>query len=284
MQGILTKAIGGFFFVASEEQKIYQTRIRGKIKEKIYPGDRVGFDPDELVLEEVYPRDNLLFRPNVANVEQVVIMHSFENPQFSAGLLDRFLLMVEAAELKPIIVLNKMDRVKDNSDELLAEYSAAGYDIFFISVKKEEGLAELFETLHGKINVLTGPSGVGKSSFINKVVEEADLPTAGVSKRLGRGVHTTRMVELISVGGNGWLADTPGFSSLQLADIEANELVWLFPELAEYNNSCRFNGCSHTHEPGCAVKQAVEEQSISASRYESYCKIYKELKNKKRVY
>ncbi|TDO87818.1 ribosome biogenesis GTPase [Halanaerobium saccharolyticum] len=286
MRGILIKSIGGFFFVADQNKEIYQCRIRGKIREKIYPGDYVEFDKKNKILEDYYPRSNLLKRPKVANIDQVVVMHSVKNPDFTPSLLDRFLLLVESSGFEPLIVINKIDQAEAGFKDTFEEYKKAGYQLDFISVKENINLNQLFDRLNNKINVLTGPSGVGKSSFLNKVIEDAELKTAAVSKKLKKGVHTTRMVELISLPNKGWVADTPGFSSISKInlEIEPDNLSWYFPELAEYNNHCKFNGCSHLHEPGCLVQQKVENGEISARRYQSYQQIYNKLKEKERKY
>lgn len=286
MKGILVKLIGGFFFVADENKNIYQCRIRGKIREKIYPGDHVEIDKEKMILEDYYPRNNLLKRPKVANVDQVVIMHSVKDPDFTPSLLDRFLLLVESSDFEPLIVINKIDQAEAGFKEDFVEYQKAGYQLDFISVKENTNLDQLFDKLNNKINVLTGPSGSGKSSFLNKVIEDANLKTAAVSKKLKKGVHTTRMVELLSLPNNGWVADTPGFSSMAKLnlEIEPEDLSWYFPEIAEYNNQCKFNGCSHLHEPGCVVQQKVESGDISARRYQSYQQLYNELNEKERKY
>ena len=286
MKGLLIKLIGGFFFVADKNQKIYQCRIRGKIREKIYPGDYVEIDKENKILEDYYPRTNLLKRPKVANVDQVVIMHSVKNPDFTSSLLDRFILLVESSGFEPVIVINKIDQAETGFKDNFDDYRKAGYDLHFISVRENKNLQDLFEKLSNKINVLTGPSGTGKSSFLNKVIEDADLKTASVSKKLKKGVHTTRMVELLSLPNNGWIADTPGFSSMTKLDleIELDNLSWYFPEIAKYNNDCKFNRCTHLHEPGCVVQQKIEDGEISKRRYQSYQQIYNELKEKERKY
>ncbi|RCW62017.1 ribosome small subunit-dependent GTPase A [Halanaerobium sp. ST460_2HS_T2] len=286
MKGILIKSIGGFFFVADQEKNIYQCRIRGKIREKIYPGDYVEIDKKNKILEDFYSRKNLLKRPKVANVDQVVIMHSLKNPDFKPALLDRFLLLVESSGFEPLIVINKIDQAAVSFKEKFGEYQDAGYELHFISVKENKNLDRLFKKLNNKINVLTGPSGAGKSSFLNKVIEDADLKTAAVSKKLKKGVHTTRMVELLSLPNKGWVADTPGFSSMSKLnlEIEPDNLSWYFPEIAEYNNQCKFNRCTHLHEPQCVVQQKVEAGEISARRYQSYQQLYNELKEKERKY
>lgn len=286
MRGILVKSIGGFFFVANQKQEIFQCRIRGKIQEKIYPGEYVEIDRENKILVDYFPRENLLKRPKVANVDQVVIMFSVKNPQFKASLLDRFLLLVESSGFRPIIVINKIDQAEIGFKKQFNEFSEAGYDVNFISVKEEKNLEMLLDKLSNKINVLTGPSGTGKSSFLNKTIKDANLKTASVSKKLKKGVHTTRMVELLALENNGWVADTPGFSSMKKVEfkIKADELSWYFPEISQYNNDCKFNICSHLHEPGCVVQKKVDQGEISKRRYQSYKQIYQELKEKESNY
>lgn len=276
MKGFVTKAIGGFFFVADEKQNIYQTRIRGKIKDTVYPGDYVEFN--EEVIEKVYPRKSLLHRPAIANVDQVLIVLSVAKPEFDRRLLDRFLIIVEKAVLNPLIVINKIDLAEGGFFEQFEDYRTAGYQVYFISVKERKGIEELMKDLGGHINVLTGPSGVGKSSLINTLVAEERMEVGEISKRLKRGRHTTRHVEFLAVENRGWVADTPGFTSLEIKHILPEELTYFYPEFIPYLDKCKFRGCSHTHEPVCAVKDAVAESLIPAERYESYRNFYSELK------
>lgn len=276
MKGFVTKAIGGFFFVADEKQNIYQTRIRGKIKDTVYPGDYVEFN--EEVIEKVYPRKSLLHRPAIANVDQVLIVLSVAKPEFDRRLLDRFLIIVEKAVLNPLIVINKIDLAEGGFFEQFEDYRTAGYQVYFISVKERKGIEELMKDLGGHINVMTGPSGVGKSSLINTLVAEERMEVGEISKRLKRGRHTTRHVEFLAVENRGWVADTPGFTSLEIKHILPEELTYFYPEFIPYLDKCKFRGCSHTHEPVCAVKDAVAESLIPAERYESYRNFYSELK------
>ena len=279
-KGIITKTIGGFFFVADSNKEIHRCKIRGRIQNKVYPGDKVDFEDD--MIEKVYNRDNLLHRPTIANVEQVVLVFSLSYPSFSRKLLDRFLVLIEAFDLDLFIVINKLDLFDEKKTNLpdLTDYEKAGYKIIYISAKKSEGLKKMFPLLKDKINVLTGPSGVGKSTLINSLIENAKMPTNEVSEKLKKGVHTTRHVELISLSHGGWLADTPGFTSLNLKKIKSEKLKFLFPEFRGFLAECKFNTCSHTHEPGCAVKKAVKKEKISKRRYESYKNLYNEIKEK----
>ncbi|MFP4017468.1 MAG: ribosome small subunit-dependent GTPase A [Halanaerobiales bacterium] len=275
MKGIITKALGGFFFTADENQNIYRSKIRGKIKEKVYPGDYVEFEDD--IVEKIYERKSLLIRPAIANVDQVLIVLAVSDPAFDRRMLDRFLIIIEEASLQPVIVINKIELSDNDFKKQFHDYINAGYQVCFVSVQEETGLDELKNSLHQHINVLTGPSGVGKSSLINKIVKGADLKVGDVSKRLKRGVHTTRHVELLPVDEGGWLADTPGFTSLDIKHILPEELTYFYPEFIDHMMNCKFRGCSHTHEPKCAVKQAVENGDISKVRYDSYITFYEEL-------
>ena len=281
-QGIVVKTLGGYFFVADKNRDILQLDIRGRIQDDVYPGDYVRFCCEQEIIEELLPRKNLLPRPRVANIEQILIVHSFYKPRFDSRLLDRFILMVEAAGLKPVLVLNKCDLLSSetNQKEIVLRYKEIGYPVFIISVKKEINIDKLHSFIKDNVNVLTGPSGTGKSSLINQLVPDAGLKIKPVSQSLNRGVHTTRHVELLPLEEKGWLADTPGFSSLEFSNISVRELPFLFPEFQQYLNDCRFNMCSHTHEPGCAIKEAVNDNRIYDMRYQSYQKFFEELKLK----
>ncbi|ACL69753.1 ribosome small subunit-dependent GTPase A [Halothermothrix orenii] len=280
MKGLVTKAVGGFFFVADEQQNIIRTRIRGKVKRKVYPGDFVKVN--DAMIEKLYPRTNLLFRPAVANVDQVLVIHSIQNPPFARKMLDKFLIMVEAIGVKPVIIINKIDlKVPDiELEKEMKDYKEEGYQVYLISVKEKMGLNELYLTLEEKLSVLAGPSGVGKSSLIKALVPEARVKIGEVSQKLKRGVHTTRHVELLPINKGGWIADTPGFSALDLRGILSENLRFYFPGLARYEGQCKFRGCTHTHEPGCQVKKAVKEGMISEKRYNSYLNIYRDLEER----
>lgn len=275
MRGIITKAIGGFFFTADDKQNIYRCKLRGKIRDQVYPGDYVEFE-DEIV-EQIYDRERLLHRPAVANVDQVLIVLAVSDPAFNRRMLDRFLIIVEEASLKPLIVINKIELADSELKLQLDDYLNAGYEVCFVSVNEDIGLEKLKDNLHQHINVFTGPSGVGKSSLINKLIVDANLKVGEVSKRLKRGVHTTRQVDLLPVVDGGWIADTPGFTSLDLSHVLSEELTYFYPEFLDYQVNCKFRGCSHTHEPKCAVKDAVENGEISKFRYNSYKLFYEEV-------
>lgn len=279
-KALITKTVGGFFFVADSDRNITRTKIRGRIQKMVYPGDKVGFEDG--IIEEVYPRENLLHRPKIANVEQVILVLSLSHPEFNHSLLDRFLVLLEAFNLEIVIAINKIDLAENENVKFpdLNDYEKAGYDIIYISAKNEKNIEEILPFLKDKVSVLTGPSGVGKSTLINSLIEEADMETRKVSKKLQRGVQTTRHVELIALKNGGWLADTPGFTSLDINKIKSEKLKFLFPEFNGYLANCKFSTCSHTHEPGCALKKAVKNGEVSKRRYESYKKFYNEIKEK----
>ncbi len=281
MEGIITKTLGGFFFVKTNND-VHKCGIRGKIQKKVYPGDIAKINLEDKIVEDVKERENLLMRPKVANVEQVVVLHSLKKPLIDKKLLDRFILMVESSALKPLIVFNKIDLIDDLAElkDQLSIYREIGYDVSYISAKKHLGLDNLYKKLENNISVIAGPSGSGKSTLINSIVEDVDLPTKEVSEKLQRGKHTTKHVELITLTSKGFVADTPGFSNINIENIDSSELRYYFPEFEEYENKCKFSTCSHTHEPGCSVKNALEKGEISQDRYNSYKEIYKELQQK----
>jgi len=240
------------------------------------------------MIEELLSRDNLLFRPKIANVAKVLLVMAVAKPKLDYFLLDKFLLASELENVKPVIVLNKTDLAPDfkekNKDKISA-YQEAGYDLHLTSVKKEENLHMILAHLSQGISVLAGPSGVGKSALLNKLIPGAELKTGEVSEKLGRGTHTTRRVELLKSGAGGWVADTPGFTSLEISGIEPVDLRHYYPEISRYTPHCKFSAnCVHIHEPGCAVKDALAQNEIADHRYQSYRHFYKileeEWKNK----
>ena len=256
--------------------EIYECKAKGifrKDKQKPLVGDNVEIE----VLDEqekegsvtaILPRKNSLIRPAVANVDQAFVIFAMENPKPNFMLLDRFLIMMEKENVPAVICFNKKDLAKQEELELLYEtYKSCGYDVIFSSTFNGEGLDEIREILKGKTTVVAGPSGVGKSSITNALQENVQMETGEISKKLKRGKHTTRHSQVIPVGHDTYLMDTPGFSSLYLTDIE---------------EQCRFQGCRHIHEPDCGVKAALAEHEISQLRYEDYLGLYNELKEKRR--
>lgn len=288
MTGKIMKGIGGFYYVYVEGAGLYECRAKGIFRnKKVKPnvGDIVDID---VISEEektgnltvIHKRKNQLIRPMVANVDQALVIFAIHEPEPNFQLLNRFLIMMERQQVPVIICFNKMDlATEEEKEQLRRDYENSGCRVLFSSAQEGEGIPEIKSLLKGKTTVMAGPSGVGKSSTLNSISEEKQMETGAVSEKIKRGRHTTRHSELIHLGEDTYLMDTPGFSSLYLADIDKEELRFYFPEFAEYENQCRFNGCSHIHEPGCAVKEALEEGKISRLRYEDYCYLYEELAN-----
>jgi ribosome biogenesis GTPase len=291
--GRITKALSGFYYVENEDG-VFQCRGRGNFrKRKISPlvGDWVTFESsnrtDGYILE-LADRKNELVRPPISNVEQAILVFSVAQPTFNPVLLDRFLVHVEANDVTPIICLSKIDLLAEIEEAEIAEYrhiyQTIGYDVVKTSVYIEETLEKLKPYLQHKVSVFSGQSGVGKSSLLNALKPGLNIETNDISKSLGRGKHTTRHVELISLDEGGYVADTPGFSSLDFQGIKAEELSHYFPEMISRINECKFRGCLHVNEPSCAVKQAYEEGKIAAHRYEHYLQFIDDISSQKRRY
>ena len=291
MQGKIVKGISGFYYVHVVESGIYECKAKGIFRnQKIKPlvGDDVEID---IISEEkktgnvaaILPRKNALIRPAVANVDQALLIFAAASPNPNFNLLDRFLVMMGRQDVPVILCFNKCDLItEEQQQEIASIYEASGCKILFVSAKKELGLKELQEILEGKTTTVAGPSGVGKSSLINLLAPEACMETGEISKKIERGRHTTRHAELIQLKGDGYIMDTPGFSSLYLPEMEKEELQDCYPEFAVFEPYCRFQGCSHISEPDCGVKEALSEGKIHPVRYENYCQLYGELKDRKK--
>ncbi|MCY7932749.1 ribosome small subunit-dependent GTPase A [Bacillus spizizenii] len=296
-EGKIIKALSGFYYVLDESEgsdKVIQCRGRGIFrKNKITPlvGDYVVYQAEndkEGYLLEIKERTNELIRPPICNVDQAVLVFSAVQPSFSTALLDRFLVLVEANDIQPIICITKMDLIEDQDtqDAIQAyaeDYRSIGYDVYLTSSKDQDSLADIIPHFQDKTTVFAGQSGVGKSSLLNAISPDLGLKTNEISEHLGRGKHTTRHVELIHTSG-GLVADTPGFSSLEFTDIEEEELGYTFPEMREKSSSCKFRGCLHLKEPKCAVKQAVEDGELKQYRYDHYVEFMTEIKDRKPRY
>lgn len=290
--GIIVKGIGGFYYVKTENNFVYECKARGIFrKDNIIPavGDRVLIDTKEDgtgIINNILERKNYLIRPPVANIDLVVIVFAFTKPEPNLQLLDRFLVTIEKKEISVCICFNKSDLAKTNmKEQLYVTYSKAGYDIVYTSTKIKEGITELKEILKDHISIFAGPSGVGKSSLLNEIQHGFKLKTGDISEKAERGKHTTRHVELLDFDFGGSVFDTPGFTSLDIPDIEDDEIAYLFPEFLPHMEKCRFKGCHHLHEPQCEIKKMVAEGEISATRYNSYVAIIKEIEEmRKRKY
>lgn len=291
MTGKIIKGIAGFYYVHVEGKGIYACRAKGIFRnEKIKPlvGDNVEMEVlDEKDMEgsvtRILPRTNELLRPAVANVDQALIIFAIVKPDPNFNLLDRFLIRMEYQKLPCIICFNKQDIASAGERETLrSAYETCGYKVLFVSALANEGMDELQKFLTGKTTTVAGPSGVGKSSIINRLQPEVCMETGSISRKIERGRHTTRHSEMIALGDGSYIMDTPGFTSLTISEITKEELGIYYPEFIRFEPLCRFGGCAHINEPDCGVKAAVEEGKISRVRYENYIQLYQELKDMKR--
>jgi len=291
MQGKIIKGIAGFYYVHVVESGLYECKAKGVFrKEKIKPlvGDMVELDVlDEIEkkgnIVDILPRKNELIRPAVANIDQALVVFAVNKPKPHFNLLDRFLIMMESKEIPVILCFNKKDIAAEPEIQKLKDiYEACGYQMVFTSAIQEENVSQLKVLLKGKTTAIAGPSGVGKSSLINILQPDAKMETGSISEKIERGKHTTRHSELIWIEDDTYIMDTPGFSSLYTNDFEKEELKFYFTEFSPFEGQCRFQGCDHVHEPGCAVKEALDEGKIHPVRYENYLEMYQELKEKRR--
>ncbi len=305
MQGKIVKGIAGFYYVRVVEsgvcelpdvQKkhpadIFECKAKGafrKEKKKPLVGDNVVIDVlDEAEktgnIREILPRKNELIRPAVANIDQAMVVFAAAKPKPHLNLLDRFLIMMEQKEIPVLIVFNKKDLTEQEELIRLQQiYAGSGYPVLFTSVCTGENLDAVRTCLQGKTTTIAGPSGVGKSSLINALQQEIRMETGDISSKIERGKHTTRHSELIAVDESSYIFDTPGFSSLYTEGTEKDALKQYYPEFRQYEGQCRFLGCDHVHEPGCAVKEALARGEIHPKRYESYIELYQEIKERKR--
>lgn len=291
LPGKIIRGIAGFYYVHTAGNGIYECKAKGvfrKNKEKPLVGDDVLIDvlnAEEKTgnVSEILPRKNDLIRPAVANVDQALVIFAANHPKPNFNLLDRFLLMMGQKEIPTVICFNKIDLVTEEEKEQLKKiYENTGHKIFFISAAKHQGIDVVKECLHGKTTTVAGPSGVGKSSLINLMQSDIKMETGSISEKIQRGKHTTRHSELITLDECSYILDTPGFSSLAVFDLEKEDIKWYYPEFEPLQDKCRFLGCNHIHEPACAVKDAVENGTISSVRYENYKLLFGECSNRKK--
>ena len=292
LEGKIIKGIAGFYYVDAADGNLYECKAKGVFrKEKIKPiiGDNVVIDViDEAEFSgnivDVKPRKNKLIRPEVANIDIALLVCALKNPDPNFLMLDKLLLHFKKQDIPVIMCFNK----EDIADEELIKkavktYENSGAKVIITSADKNHGIDELKDLLVGKITSIAGPSGVGKSSIINLLQSNVKMETGIISKKLNRGKHTTRHSEIIRIDKDTFIIDTPGFTSIDVFDIEYDELAQYYDEFHEYSQ-CYFTPCSHTHEPKCGVKDAVADGSICEVRYSNYKKIYEELKIKSSIY
>lgn len=284
MTGTILKSLSGFYYVDTGAGEPVTCRGRGRLRhQRITPlvGDRVEITllPDGTgAVDEILPRKNEFSRPMVANIDQLILIASRAIPVTDPFLLDRMITIAEAKGCEPIVCFNKCDLAP--ADDLAAVYRGAGFRVFQVSAETGEGIESLGTVLTDKVSAFTGNSGVGKSSILNALAPEFALQVGEVSQRLGRGRHTTRHVEFFRLRG-GLAADTPGFSAFdvdRMEQIPKEDLAGAFREFAAYTGQCRFIGCAHGKEKGCAVRAAVEAGQIAPSRYDSYLRLYRQAK------
>ncbi len=293
MTGRIIKSIGGFFYVYVPDDGMYVCRAKGIFrKDNIRPvagdlvemtvtheGDREGN------IDKILPRKNFMIRPAVANIDQAIIVFAMADPAPNFPLEDKFLVTAESKGIECAVCFNKSDLAsKEDRKRFKERFEKTGYPVIFTDALTGEGIEELFDILDGKTTTLAGPSGVGKSTLINLLCEKADMETGSVSRKIGRGRHTTRHSELFPIEKRpgSFILDTPGFTSLLLDGIEKENLETMFPEFEPYLGKCRFRGCSHIKEPGCAIREALSGGNINEERYVNYGHLYEELKNKKK--
>lgn len=284
--GRVIQSVGDYHTVSISPGRHVLCRARGRLKQRgaVVTGDLVKValttGSDEGVIEDVAPRKTYLFRPTIANVDTAVVVMALARPEPSFELVDRLLALAEREGLTAMVVFNKADLVSDVfAKEASAPYVAAGYPVYAVSAAMGEGIDILKEALEGKVSIFAGPSGVGKSSLLNALLPQSQQKTGEVSEKLRRGRHTTRHVSLLPMGDEGWVADSPGFSTLSFGAMDPRDFPQLYPDFVRLQIECRFTGCLHRSEPGCAVKHAVETGGLDAGRYQRYLRILQEIED-----
>lgn len=286
-KGRITKLTGGLYTVQDDDKQEYVIKPLGVFRYKnISPkvGDIVDFTEDNIT--KVYERKNELYRPMISNVDQALLVNSAKKPNFSFLLLDKFLAMIEAFSIVPIIIVTKVDLMTESELEDLKQkltYYEQYFKVIYFSKITREGVDEVLEITDHKVNVLAGQTGAGKSTLLNTIDPKLNLETNEISKALGRGKHTTRHVQIYEFG-KGYIADTPGFSKLEFEDFESDQLKYYYPDFFEHSSKCKFHECNHIHEPNCEVKRLVQTGEILDIRYDNYVTIFQEILAIKRKY
>lgn len=285
------KMYNGFYYLqVAGQEELLSCRLRGRIKRNkgaVVTGDYVEYQMLEDgtgVIESCLPRRTLLKRPAVANIDQVLITFAARQPDLNQLLLNRFLVLAEWSGIPEIVIcINKCDLLEEKVD-FLQDYVQAGYKLLMVSAQEGLGIQELKNLLTGRVTVFAGPSGVGKSSLLNAVDSNLELATGKISDKIKRGKHTTRAACLLPLPEGGTVVDTPGFSAAELENIDKAQLAHYFPEFRPYIEKCYYNTCTHSHEPDCAVKEAVAAGAICQARYEAYLNILQTINERKKAY
>lgn len=290
MKGIIIEGISNIYRIEVEnEETIYEATARGKFKkDEISPvvGDIVEIEiideeKKKAVIESIEDRKVYVKRPKLANITQIILVVSSKEPKPDLLMLDKQLAFAELLGINAIIVLNKTDLDEDEQFKNIKDiYEKIGYTVIETEAKNKKGIAELKGKLKNNINAFSGNSGVGKSTLINGIFEQELTEEGEISQKNKRGKNTTTAIKLYKIDKNTYIADTPGFSTFEISEIESKELYKYFKEFYEKSLECRYVGCTHVKEEECGIKEAVKEQKISQERYERFCKIYEELKNK----
>ena len=286
-QGIIIENISNIFKIICENE-LYTCDARGKLKKddiKPVVGDKVNFEITKIeektgVIEEILPRKNYIKRPKIANINQIVLVISSKMPKPDLLMLDKQLAFAEYMNIKPVIVINKIDLAKEIAEEIKEQYKFTNYEIIETNAKENVGIYELRNALKNKISVFSGNSGVGKSTLLNDLFEDNLTLEGKISSKNKRGKNTTTTVKLYELEENTFIADSPGFSTFDIYEIETTNLAEYFVEFKEYIENCEFVGCTHIKEENCGIKQALKGNKISQNRYERYIKIYEELKDR----
>lgn len=299
MKGLIIKSTGSWYKVLSENDEYFDCRIKGKFRiqgitttNPLAVGDKIDFEmePEQQtgVITKLYPRKNYIIRKSVnlskqaqilaANLDQAFLIVTLASPRTSLGFIDRFLVTAEAYSIPAGLIFNKLDLFNEDGLEILAEYesiyTSIGYPCYQVSALEKINTDQICDLLKDQVTLISGHSGVGKSTLINAILPDLDLKTGDISEWSDKGQHTTTFAEMHPLPFGGFLIDTPGIRELGVIDIEPQVLGHFFPEIRDKMNECKFNNCRHINEPGCVVLKAVEEGEIAPSRYESYLSIY----------